>query len=139
MSRVLYRSAAVLIALLDIGHSAGYPWSDPAWGVDLHAMQAGRFDVLGSSRTYGDFYVGFGLSVSVFLLVAAVVTWQLGAWSTQNLPHAGATAWVLLLGFAALTLLDYVYFFVIPLVFSCAITVCLAAGVIASRTGRRNT
>src|SRR5262245_46310761 len=39
-SRTLYRIAAVLILLLALGHSAGYPWSDPAWGVDLHAIQS---------------------------------------------------------------------------------------------------
>jgi hypothetical protein len=53
-TRVLFRIASVLIVLLDLGHTSGYPWSDPAWGVDLHAVQ-GRFNVLGSNRTYWDF------------------------------------------------------------------------------------
>ena len=79
MSRALYRIGAALIVLLDFGHSSGYPWSDPAWGVDLHAIQSSHFNVLGSSRTYWYFYVGFGLSVSVLLLLPAIhrlATWQ---------------------------------------------------------------
>jgi hypothetical protein len=60
--------------LFDLGHSAGFPWSDPEWGVDLGSIRSSHFRVLGFSRTYWDFYVGFGLFVSVFLLLAAVVT-----------------------------------------------------------------
>ena len=75
-SRVLYRVAAVLILLFDLGHSAGFPWSDPKWGVDISAMKTTRFPILGFSRTYWDFYVGFGLFVSVFLLLAALLAWQ---------------------------------------------------------------
>lgn len=85
MSRVLYRIAAVLIVLLGLGHTIGYPWSDPAWGVDLHAIQAPHFNVLGSSRSYWDFYVGFGLSVSVLLLLPAIAAWQL----SNSLPLGG--------------------------------------------------
>lgn len=51
MTRVLYRIAAVLILLFCLGHSAGYPWSDPAWGIDLGGMQSSRFDIFGFSRT----------------------------------------------------------------------------------------
>ena len=68
-TRVLYRIAAILILLFDVGHSAGFPWSDPRWTVDLGPMRSSHFDVLGFSRTYRDFYVGFGLFVSLFLLL----------------------------------------------------------------------
>ena len=73
MVRVFYRIAAVLILLFWLGHSLGYPWSDPEWGVDLHAMQSSHFNIFGFSRTYWDFYVGFGLFVSVFQLLAAIL------------------------------------------------------------------
>jgi hypothetical protein len=124
MSRVLYRVSAVLIVLLGLGHSAGYPWSDPAWGVDLHTIQAQHFNVLGFSRTYWQFYVGFGLSVGILLLLPAVTAWQLGNPSPQH-GQRRVIAWVLVLTFAAITLLDCMYFFIIPIVFSAAITVCL--------------
>ena len=130
MSRVLFRIASVLIVLLDLGHTSGYPWSDPAWGVDLHPLQSSHFNVLGSNRTYWDFYVGFGLSISVFLLVPAVMAWQLGV---PDARRVRGTAWFLVAVFALITLLNCVFFFVIPIAFSGAITLCLAAAAISSR------
>ncbi len=123
----LYRIAAVLMLLFDLGHTAGFPWSDPKWGVDLGSMQSTHFDVLGFSRTYWDFYVGFGLFGTVLLLLAAVLAWQLGGLPAEILAMIRGVVWALPLCFAAITVLSWRYFFVIPIVFSIAITVCLIA------------
>jgi len=40
-------------------------------------MQTFRFDTGGVSRTYFDFYLGFGFILSVYLLLQAVLLWQL--------------------------------------------------------------
>ncbi|HEY2830404.1 MAG TPA: hypothetical protein VGJ88_09830, partial [Thermoanaerobaculia bacterium] len=40
-------------------------------------------------------------------------------------PQRRITAWVLVLSFAAITLLDCMFFFIIPIVLSAAITLCL--------------
>ena len=69
----LYRIAAVLLLLFDAGHTSGFPWSDPKWGVDLGSMRSTHFYIMGFSRTYWDFYVGFGLIVSVMFCVPPVV------------------------------------------------------------------
>jgi hypothetical protein len=124
-SRALYRTAAVLILLFDLGHSAAFPWSDPNWGVDTGAMKSAHFQILGFSRTYWDFYVGNGLAVSVFLLLAAVLAWQLGGLPQQTASLVRLTAWTLAVCFAVLTVLAWTYFFTIPLVFSGLITICL--------------
>ena len=126
-SRVFYRISAVLILLFDLGHSAGFPWSDPKWGVDTGLMRSSHFTVVGFSRSYWDFYVGFGLVVSVFLLLAAILAWQLGNLPAQARPSMRGTAWALALSFAAMTVLNWIYFFTIPIIFSSAITVCLVA------------
>jgi hypothetical protein len=126
-SRTLYRIGAVLILLFDIGHSSGFPWSDPKWGVDTGPMRSSHFQILGASRTYWDFYVGFGLIVSAFLLLAAILAWQLGSLPAQALSFLRSTAWALPLCFAAVTVLNCMYFFVIPIVFSSVITLCLFA------------
>jgi hypothetical protein len=124
---VLYRIAAILMLLFDAGHTAGFPWSDPKWGVDLSLVQSTHFDVLGFSRTYCDFYVGFGLFVTVFLLLAVVLAWQLGGLPAETLAMMRGVAWALPLCFAAITVLSWRYFFIIPIVFSIVITVCLFA------------
>ena len=126
-SRVLYRIAAVLILLFDVGHSVGFPWSDPKWGVDTSAMQSTHFQILGFSRTYWDFYRGFGLFVSVFLLLAAILAWQLGGLPKQTSALVRVTAWTFAVCFMALTILSWTYFFSIPIVFSGLIAICLVS------------
>ena len=127
-TRVIYRIAAVLILLFDLGHTVGYPWSDPTWGVDLSAIQSNHFNVLGFSRTYWNFYVGFGLFISVFLLLAAMLAWQLSSLQAETLRLLRSTAWALTVCFAAVTVLSWMYFFTIPIAFSSVITVCLFVG-----------
>jgi hypothetical protein len=122
-----YRIAAGLLLLFDAGHTSGFPWSDPKWGVDLGPMRSTHFYIMGFSRTYWDFYVGFGLFVSVFLLLAVVLAWQLGRLPSESLALMRGTAWAFALCFAAITVLSWKYFFVIPIVSSIVITVCLIA------------
>src|SRR6267378_1288893 len=82
---MFYRIAAVLLLLFDAGHTSGFPWSDPKWAVDIGSMRSTHFYIMGFSRTYWDFYVGFGLFVSVFLLLAMVLAWQLGGLPPESL------------------------------------------------------
>jgi hypothetical protein len=124
---LFYRIAAVLLLLFDAGHTSGFPWSDPTWGVDLGPMRSTHFYILGFSRTYWDFYVGFGLTVSVFLLLAVVLAWQLGSLPPESFAYMRGTAWTFALCFAAIAVLDWKYFFIIPIVFSIVITLCLTA------------
>ncbi|MGA7922328.1 MAG: hypothetical protein WCA38_21910 [Candidatus Acidiferrales bacterium] len=122
-----YRIAAVLLLLFAIGHTVGFRQSDPTWGVDmlLASMRSIHFEVQGFNRTYWDFFVGFGLFVSVFLVLAAVLAWQLGGLPPANLALMRGTAWAFALCFAAITVLSWRYFFIPPVVFSLVITLCL--------------
>jgi hypothetical protein len=122
---VLYRIAAVLLLLFDAGHTSGFPWSDPKWAVDLGSMQSTHFYIVGFSRTYWDFYVGFGLFVSVLLLLAVILAWQLGGLPPESLALMRGTAWGFALCFAGVTFLSWKYFFTIPIVFSMVTTLCL--------------
>ena len=123
----LYRISAVLLLLFDIGHTSGFPWFDPTWGVDVGSMRSTRFYIMGFSRTYWDFYVGVGLFVSVFLLLAVILAWQLGSLPQESLALMRGTAWTFALCFAAITILSWKYFFIIPIVFSIVTTACLTA------------
>ncbi len=124
---VFYRIAAILLLLFEAGHTSGFPWSDPQWGVDLGSVQSTHFYIMGFSRTYWDFYVGFGLFVSVFLLLAVVLAWQLGGLPPESLARMRGTAWTFALCFAAITVLAWKYFFILPIIFSIVVTLCLTA------------
>jgi hypothetical protein len=122
---MFYRIAAVLLLLFDAGHTSGFPWSDPKWGVDLGSMRSTHFYLMGFSRTYWDFYVGFGLFVSVFLLLAVVLAWQLGGLPPESLALMRGITWAFALCFAAITVLSWRYFFILPIAFSIGTTLCL--------------
>ena len=122
---LFYRIAAVLILLFDLGHTSGFPWSDPKWGVDLAAMRSTHFYIMGFSRTYWDFYVGFGLFVTVFLLLAVVLAWQMGGLPPEALSRMRGVAWTFPACFAAIAVLSWRYFFILPIAFSIVITACL--------------
>ena len=124
---IIYRIASVLLVLFAAGHTFGFRKTDPAWGVDalVASMKAIHFDAQGFSRSYWDFYVGFGLFVTVFLLFAAVLTWQMGGLSSGSLAAMRGPAWALVVCFAVITFMTWRYFFIIPLVFCGLVTVCL--------------
>jgi hypothetical protein len=136
----LYRIAAVLILLFDVGHTLGFRQSDPKWGVEtlLASMRSIHFDVQGFSRTYWDLFVGAGFNVSVFLLLAAVLAWQLGGLPAETLAQMRSIAWALALCFVALTILSWKYFFILPIVFSIVVAVCLIAAAWVSPKPNRN-
>jgi hypothetical protein len=123
----LYRIAAVVILLFDIGHTIGFLQHDPSWGVDslLASMKSTHFNIQGFTRSYWEFFVGFGLFVTVFLLFAAVVSWQLGSLPAETLARLRGIRWALAVCFVALTFLSFRCFFFLPLVFSALIAVCL--------------
>lgn len=124
-----YRIASVLLLLFAIGHTLGFRKTDPKWGIDtlVGSMRSIHFDAQGSDRTYWDFYVGFGLFVSVFFIFAAALTWQLGSVPPETLALMRGTAWALALSFVAVAILSWRYFFIVPVVFSVVITACLIA------------
>ena len=124
-----YRIAAALLLLFAIGHTLGFRQSDPAWGVEplLASMRSIHFDVQGFSRTYWDLFLAAGFSVGVFYLFAAVLAWQLGALPSETLAKMRVTRWGFALCFAAITVVSWRYLFVLPIVFSLVVAVCLTA------------
>jgi hypothetical protein len=126
---LFYRVAAVLLLFFAVGHTLGFRQTDPAWGIEtlLGSMRSIHFDVQGSSRTYWDLFVAAGFSVGVFYLFAAVLAWQLGGLPAETLAAMRVTAWALALCFAAITVVSCRFLFMVPIVFSLVITVCLAA------------
>jgi hypothetical protein len=135
---LLYKTSSVLLVLFAIGHTIGFRKVDPQWQADsvVEAMRAVRFNVQGFSRTYWDFYVGFGLFVTLFFLLVAIWCWQLSVLNSEALQRMSFATWALAICFMGVTLLSWKCFFIAPVVFSSAGTVCLSlAAWVAGRTG----
>jgi hypothetical protein len=124
-----YRIASILLLLFAVLHTFGFRQIDPQWGVDslISSMQSIHFDILGTSRTYWDFFVGFGLFFSLFLVFTAVLAWQLGGLPGQTLAVMRGTAWALVVCFAAVTIVSLRYAFIVPIVLSILILLCFTA------------
>ena len=124
---LLYRIASVLLVLLGLGHQLGFRRVDPRWGVDstIGALKATQFQVQGMTRTYWDFFSGFGFFVTVLLFFAAILAFQLGGLPREALRSLRVVTWTFALAFVAITLLTWRYFFVAPLVFSGLVALCL--------------
>jgi hypothetical protein len=124
---ILYRIASVLLILFAIGHTLGFRRVDPRWGVDsvINQLRSTHFNVQGFSRTYWDFFTGFGLFVTILLLFAAIVSWQMGGLPSETLSSMSLITWGLAICFAIVTFLSYQYFFIVPVIFSALVTICL--------------
>ena len=132
---LLYRIAAVLLVIYAVGHTMGFRRVDPRWGIDSHVsgLRTTQFDVQGRRHTYWDFYVGFGLFVTVLLAFAALLAWQLGGLPAVTLAAMPLITWGLAACFVAATIVTWRYFFAAPIVFSVVITLCLVVAAWLSR------
>jgi hypothetical protein len=124
---IFYRLAAVFLLLFAIGHTFGFRQSDPQWGVStlLSLMRSIHFEVQGFNRTYWDLFVAAGYTVGVFYVFAAIFAWQLGSLPAETLASMRVTAWAFAFCYAAITAVSWRYLFLLPIVFSLMITVCL--------------
>lgn len=114
MTQPLYRIASVLMLLSAIGNTLTFRRTYPSWGVDsvVGAMRNTRFEIQGVNRTFWDFYTGFGLFATVFLCFAAVLAWQLGSLSKDQLKSLAVVAWALAVCALSITALSWKYFLV---------------------------
>jgi hypothetical protein len=134
--RRLLRIAAILSFLYFLGHTAGMPWTPSEGGhTDLvvGGMKSFHFDVFGSMRSYWDFYQGFGLTLSVLQLLGAVVLWLVAGLAADTPARARPFVLAFLVANVAQLVLVVRFFFLPPLVFSVAVTLCLGLAAWALR------
>ena len=124
---LLYRFSSGLLVLFALGHTIGFRRVDPRWNADgvVSSMRSVSFDVQGVNRSYWDFFSGFGLFVSVFLVFAAILAWQLGSMSPERRAAIPLVRWSFALCFVLIAVLSWRYFFIVPGVFSSLIAVGL--------------
>ncbi len=133
---IFLRIASVLTFVHGVLHTVGGVFGKVEPGAPqtaVEAMKANQFLVMGLTRTYWSFYRGFSLGISIFLIVEAVVFWQLSSlartWSYRLRPIY-ATFMVGYLVFAANS---YEYFFPPPVVVEILIALCLGLAIVTSK------
>ena len=136
-STIALRIAAVLTLIHAVLHTVGGLFSPPEHGSDevnvLNTMKAFQFDFMGSMRSYWDFYFGFGLIVTLFLLFEAVLLWQLASLAKSDAGRARPFMLTLLGAFLAMMVLSWLYFFIAPLVVEALIAILIGLAYLFSR------
>jgi hypothetical protein len=125
----LLRVAAVLTLLYCAGHTAGMPWTpytDTEATSVLDAMKSHSFEDQGFKGTYWDLYFGFGLIISVYLLVQAAVLWQTASLAKTDAGRVRPILVSFLIAFVINAALSWKYFFVVPVVLAGLVAICLA-------------
>ena len=131
----ILRIAAVLSFLLFAGHTSQIPWTPGEGPADLavvEAMRSDHFEVIGVSRSYWDFYFGWGLMISVLFLLEAILLWQLGGLAKTLARRLRPIIALFLAAFGANAIFSWTYFFAIPAVMTTLIAICLALALITS-------
>jgi hypothetical protein len=100
----------------------------------LQAMRTVHFAVHGASRSYLDFYLGFGYSIAALQFMLAVLLWQLAALTTAGGRPMRPLIAVIALAILLCGAISFVFIFPLPAVFS---AVLFGTLVMAYTTARR--
>jgi hypothetical protein len=122
----LYRVSNVLLVLFAAAHSLGFRQVDPKWNVDatIAAMKT-TFQVQGQTRSYWDFFTGFGFFATALVLFCAILSWQFAKLPAEVLKQLSLARWALAACFVALTTLTWFCVAPVPAIFSAVITLVL--------------
>ena len=129
------RIASVLTLIHSILHTIGGVFGNPAPGVATTVAAAMRthFEVFGVNRSYSDFYMGFGLGITIFLTVDSILLWILASMSRHDAPRLRPLIAVFALGYLAFAFNSYVFFFPIPVITELVIVACLVAAFVTAK------
>jgi len=123
---LLYRISAFVLVLFAAGHTLGFmkfKAPTPEGVAVQQAMDTVRFTIGGKSLTYGDFYRGFGLFCTAYLLFAAFLAWHLGSMARSTPQAIGALGWVFFGLQLAGIALSWRYFILPPTIFSAVLAI----------------
>jgi hypothetical protein len=127
------RIAAVLTLLYCAGHTSGMPWTpytDAEAASVLEAMKGHSFAEQGFQGTYWDLYIGFGLVISLYLLLQAALLWQVASLAKTDARRVRPIVVSFLLAFVVNVVLSWKYFFIVPVVLAGLTAICLAIALI---------
>jgi hypothetical protein len=138
MTTLWLRIASVISLLFTVGHTVGglQRWSPTGDNDVLRQMTAVHFDVMGANRSYVDFYMGFGWSLSVAMVLQTVLLWQVASLARRNASGVRPMIAVFALTTLASTVIAWRFIFLVPALFSTALLIPLVVAYVAAAPGR---
>ena len=131
------RIASILTLVHSALHTIGGVFSKPEPGVGeatYAVMQSNYFHVLGVTRSYAEFYRGFGLAITLFLTAEGVVFWLLASLAKKQPLELRPVLWVFMLAYIVFAVISQTYFFMGPVVAEILIAACLLGAIITAKT-----
>jgi hypothetical protein len=135
------RISSAITLLLAAGHTLGglKYWSPMGDNPVLQAMRTVRFDMMGASRSYLDFYMGFGYSLTVTQVMLAILLWQLATLARTNAASVRPMIAVITLAVAACGVIAWRFILPVPALFCLVQMASLAAAYVAAPRDRSKT
>ena len=99
----------------------------------LRAMTAVRFDTMGANRSYLDFYMGFGWSIAVAMIMQTVLLWQMASIARTDPASVRPMIAVIALATVASGVIAWRFIFPVPALFSSVLVIALAAAFVVAR------
>jgi hypothetical protein len=129
------RISSVITLLFAAGHTLGglKYWSPMGDNAVLQAMRTVHFDAMGANRSYLDFYMGFGYSLSVIQVMLAILLWQLATLASTNALSVRPMIAVIILAVAACAVIAWRLILPVPALFSLVQLASLAAAYAVAR------
>ncbi len=124
---ILLRAAAVISAIFTAGHTMGglKKWSPMGDNDVLRQMTNIHFDTMAVSRSYSDFYLGFGWTIAISMALQTVLLWQLASLARTDAAAVRPMIAAFILAIAASGVIAWRFIFPIPALFSLALLVPL--------------
>lgn len=123
------RIASMLTLIHCVLHTAGGVFASPRHGAEeivvIETMKSHQFDVFGSMRSYWDFFLGYGLFVTIVLLVAAIFFWQLAVIAKAAPVWIRPIVVLFFFSYLGTAIISWRYFFLGPAVTELLIAACL--------------
>jgi heme A synthase len=134
--QVSLRIASVLAVIHAVMHQIGMMQlpTDPTEIALTASMRGYEMNVMGSARSYMDFYKGMGTFMTIMLLCFAVVLWQISSTQKQNREATRPLLLTIGLAFLVFAATSIRYFFVAPVVME----LLIAALALLAFTSRRS-
>jgi hypothetical protein len=132
---LLLRIASVISLIFTAGHTMGglRKWSPMGDNAVLKAMTGVRFDTMGAKRSYLDFFMGFGWSISVSMLMQTILLWQLASLARTDPARLRPMIAVIALATVASGVIGWRFIFPVPAVFSGVLALALALAYFTAR------
>jgi len=134
-AKLWLRISAVISLVFGLGHSLGglSHWSPMGDNAVLRTMQAVRFDTMGVQRSYFDFFMGFGISLSVSMFVQAAVLWLIADIADREPAKARQVSLVFLLASLGSVAITWHFLFPVPALFSLVLVATLGMAALRAR------